>query len=207
MRLLAACLALMTASTAVDARDVVGRAQVNDRPVLLFSDGSWSFETTPLSTDCQVIDETVEICDIKSAWRSTTGPTYGYDAIFRYQSNNILQAAISSQPYGRNVGNSFEGVLSLFVKGGAETDGIPESDVQILGLSDSEMGGQPAKHFVLAFPQNGLWQVNAYTVVIEEDVSIYALTWSPGTTYTDTMQMAHDAFVETITLSVGKTDQ
>ena len=206
--LLAASLALLTCASASHSREMVGAGFVDNRMVQLFSDGTWEFLPVPLAEGCDLIDETVRVCDQDRVWRRSSGPDFDYDAIFTNTLSDRVFAAVASQSYGRNEGQNFDTMIAQTIETTAAAEGISVDAVPVHEVEDSSMSGYAAKRLVVGFRQDGLRQINAFTFVVEDSFSVLALTWAIGDAFSDEMRSAHDDFVgKLLILNADEVDQ
>jgi hypothetical protein len=195
MLLAAGLIALaLSAPVAAYAQDVVGKALVDGKPVILYSDKSWAFEN--VADGCSVLNPKLTFCGDALGWTPSTKPTPDVLAAFRL--NDITYSNFIYEDIGRSVGLTPEGVRDILLK---IVEGQTGSIPRVIETGPATVSGKPAETMVYAFDVSGLKVVYANTFVLGDASLLQAQTYEIGDSYTDAHRAAHAAYLAAIQYS------
>jgi hypothetical protein len=194
--LLAILVAFLTLGTALPAlaQQAVGKALVEGKPVILYSDKTWVFENP--ADGCSFLTPKLTFCGDAKGWTPSRSPSPDVLAAFRL--NDLTYAQFIYEDVGRSVGLTPEGVRE-FLLGIVEamTGNLPV----VIETVPATVSGKPAETMVYAFEFNGLKVVYANTFVLGQSSLLQAQTYEIGETYSDAHRAVHAEFLTAIEYS------
>ncbi|MCB6176988.1 hypothetical protein LHP98_02445 [Rhodobacter sp. Har01] len=191
---LCAFMALASASGPAAAQSVVGKALVEGKPVILFSDRTWTYEDA--SSDCQTLSAKLAFCGAALGWVTTAKPTPDVLAAFRM--NSTTYANFIYEDIGTAQGLSIEGVRNVLLQIVQNQTGTMPV---VIETSTATIGTLTAETLVYGFKVSGMDVVYANTFVLGTHSLLQAQTYEISSIYTDTHRQVHADFLSAIQYS------
>lgn len=158
--------------------EIVGKAVVDGKVVLLNSDKTWKFESTETASTCQALSATVSFCP-PTEHAYTKLPKQAPDQLAMFIRNGMQYGAIIEEKVGLSDGLTDEFMLNAIeanmVMGGARKDEIVVADHQKV-----QLGGREATQVAYLVKLSGLNFVFMYTFGMSENTSLQFITWTVG---------------------------
>ncbi len=191
----AACL---LAPDVVFSQAVVGKSIVDGKPVELLSDNTWRYrdEQDP-NSDCRVLEDRVSYCNPPPGW--TTLPK---DSSFDLSLSlpNEFYAGVIVELLGRNRTVTMDFMRFAILENAAQ-DGMEAEDIPIVDIETVEVDGIRGETITYLVEFKGAQVVFSNTILLDQSLTIQAMTWSIGSDYTEEYREVTSAFLDTIEIA------
>lgn len=184
---------VLSLTSAAMAQNVVGRSVVDGNKVLLFSDGTWDFETQSVD-DCDFLSKRVAFCGSPSRWQPIHEVPTGILA--QYLIDDQHYAMFVEEAIGTDLGNTHEFMRMAVVGNFALGAGIPEEDVIVLDVYDTKLGDLSGETVVYAGDISNLPFVFINSVFITKSDSVQVVTYAVGKDVSEIHASYHHQFLE-----------
>ncbi|MEM7722285.1 MAG: hypothetical protein AAF376_07910 [Pseudomonadota bacterium] len=195
-------LAVILAAPSATAQEPIGRAVIDGREVVLYSDFSWDFASADEAdaSDCTFVDHPISFCGDTSVFvpvRDSGNPDV--DAMFRV--SDRLFAMLIVEDFGRDVGVTEEALTQIVIENLASAAGVSTADIRILETEDARVSNTNRPSIVYGGELDGVSIVYANTLVVEADHSAQLITYSIGSTYSDAHRRVNERFLQAIRIA------
>lgn len=183
------------------AQTVVGKTVVDGRPVVLLSDQSWAYEDVA-GTDgeiCGALGVGVSFCGASAVW----GPGKDMPApnLKQFRANARQYAQIFAEEIGTAEGVTMDLMRRAIISNAANGAGLPESDIPVLDMFDTEVAGLPAETVVYAVDFSGTVFVFANALLLTEERTYQFMTYTLGTEFGEDERAFHKSFLDEIRIN------
>ena len=176
------------------AQESVGKAVVDGKVVVLYSDGTWQYESG--EAGCSPIAKGITVCPGNEGWMKASNASADAAATFRLDDRNY--AMIIDEKLGVADGLNKEFMTKAVITNVAIGANIPESEVLTMNIEDGQLFGRDKRTITYGAPIDGLDVVYVNSVVFSENRTLQILTYSIGKVFTDEMGANHQSFISTI---------
>ena len=170
--------ALAMVGAQLQARDLVGTGFIEGKIVQLFSDGTWAYLVESSDPDCKFVHELVEFCKTDMRWRPQSGVTFDFDKLYSHDERHY--GGLIIEEIGTADGNSIEGMITTVLTFAADAAGVTIEQIPVHSVAETQLDGFDAKTVVYGARIDGINYVYANSIIVEELLTIQALTWSVG---------------------------
>lgn len=189
---------VLALSVPASAQQVVGKALVEGKTVLLFDNQTWEFETKPSGdAGCKTVNIRVQFCGPESVWRPTRPASSEIQAAYRYDDTHYGQ--FIEEAIGRNVGLTEELLPGILLQNAEMLSGGPPVQIDQF---DSLVDGHPAHTLVYQVTTQGMKVVFFNTYVLGDTTLLQVMTYVIAASPTDADRALHDQFLGLIRYSL-----
>ncbi len=195
MRILGLFLAIVTVFAAsAHAQESVGRAVVEGKVIILYSDGTWEFEA--VDTDCSVVAKDITFCSNSDGWEKVSNASADAAASFRLDDRNY--GMVIDEALGIEDGMDKEFMTGAVIYNVAVGAGITESEVVTMDIDDGTLFGRDARTIIYGAAVDGLDVIYVNSILFSKNRTIQMVSYSVGRELTDQQIETHQSFVSTI---------
>lgn len=193
-----ACLlcALMFATSAW-ATEIVGTGVVDGRKIEILRDGTWQF-AEPLPENCQTVTSRIMLCAPAGKWIKETSHDADLTAQFRH--TDIHYAVLVVETIGRAQGVNFAGLRKSILSNAANFIGVPVESIPVVEVEDTTLFGLDASTVSYFAEVDGLPILYRNSIVIDEDMTVQAMTFEVAKDITPFHRKLHAEFLEELRL-------
>lgn len=196
--LIPALICLLLGQTA-HAQNVAGVAVIDGKRVELLDDQTWRYADTGAnpSDACRTLNPVVDFCGLLD-WTPTNVPSPDFLAAYRL--NDRSYGGLIFEALGTEAGVTSELLRKIVISFAANAAGIPESQLPILEVRESEVDGQTTETMTYTFKINNLPVVYQNTFFISRNATIQFIVWTIGEGYSDAEKAVAEEFLSHIRL-------
>ena len=178
----------------VMAQDVVGRALIDGKRVELLSDQTWRFEDQAAApAGCKNVHARLQFCGSTTQWQTAQPANADIVAAYRHDDRNYAQFIVEG--IGTNDGMTPEFMRNVVIENAATATGQSKEDIVVIGIEDAQIDGKDGETVIYQFRVDGLQVVFANTIVVTEDLTVQAMTYSVAPGYNDTQRALTADFI------------
>lgn len=181
------------------AQEKVGTAFVDGQRVELFADGSWRYSGPSVSNGCITIKLNVDFCGQEFGWRQTKNNDPEITAIFMFDDRNYGLFII--EQIGLVDGVSSEFMMLTAIENFASVSGVRAEDIVVFSVEEGMFNDSPSATITYRGALENLNIIYQNTIVIDENLTMQAATFTIGTEVTDSFERLHDRFLDAIVLN------
>ena len=179
------------------AQEAVGRAMVDGKTVILFSDFSWEYESAG-DAECQVISRELSFCGSSLKWRAMPNEGGEVAAMYRYDDRNYAMVVV--EDLGIEDGLTKDFMRKAVIENAASGAGVPVSAVTVFENTDTMFGESEAVFVAYGLAVDNLPIVYANTIVTKPNSSYQLITYAVGRELTDEQKVLHVDFIDSMQL-------
>lgn len=181
------------------AQEKVGTAFVDGQRVELFADGSWRYSGPSVSNGCITIKLNVDFCGQEFGWRQTKNNDPEITAIFMFNDRN--HGLFIIEQLGLVDGVSSEFMMLTAIENFASGSGVRAEDIVVFSVEDGMFNDLPSATITYGGALENINVIFRNTIVIDENLTMQAATYTIGAEVTDSFERLHDGFLDAIVLN------
>ena len=181
------------------AQEKVGTAFVDGQRVELFADGSWRYSGPSASNGCITIKLNVDFCGQELGWRQMKNNDREITAQFMFDDRNYGLFII--EQLGLVDGVSSELMMSIVIENLASASGVRAEDIVVFSVEEGMFNDLPSATITYGGALDNLNIIFQNTIVIDENLTMQAATYTIGAEVTDSFERLHDEFLDAIVLN------
>lgn len=176
------------------AQQVVGMSMINGKKVELLSDNTWRYLEFEVGKNCKPIHSKLDFCGNPSKWRPQMTAGTDMNAVFTHDGRNY--AGYLAEDIGSLDGVDIPYMQQTALDAAAMASGVDVLQIPVVEVVEATMSDIPAETMVYAAKLGNMGVVYANTIIVLDDFTLQAITWSIGKEFTDKQRELHQDFVE-----------
>ncbi|MEL7281670.1 MAG: hypothetical protein AAFY35_06905 [Pseudomonadota bacterium] len=173
--------------------EILGTTLLEGRKVEILADGTWVYAEA-LPDDCQTVTSNIMLCAEKGRWTSL--PAVNADIAAQFRFDDSTYGLLILEELGHGQGITFEAISVSVLEIAASAAGVRREDIPVINVQDTALFGEDAQTITYAAVIDGLPITYRNTILIEEEVTIQAVTYEVSRDLTQVHTELHDEFLQ-----------